>query len=136
MDAMWTKKAEELAQELATQATCLEDLNGVMRALMKTALEKMLHTELEVHLGRGSSTAAAALGEPENVSSPESPSEARGPRNRKNGTSEKTIPGDLRKLPRDVPRDRQGTFQPQLIGKHQRGWRASRKRFWRSTPRV
>lgn len=120
MDAMWTKKAEELAQELATQATSLEDLNGVMRALMKTALEKMLNTELEVHLGRGSSAATAAIDEPEKGSSPPSPSEARAPRNRKNGFSEKTIQGDLGKLPLDVPRDRQGTFEPQLIGKHQR----------------
>lgn len=117
MDAMWTKKAEELAQELATQATSLEDLNGAMRALMKSALEKMLNTELEVHLGRGSSTAA---GDAEVVPSPEAASEARAPRNRRNGYSEKTIQGDLGKLPIDVPRDRLGTFEPQLIGKHQR----------------
>src|SRR5687768_13663377 len=120
MDAMWTKKAEELAQELATQATSLEDLNGVMRALMKTALEKMLNTELEVHLGRGSSAAAAALGGREEGASSQSPSEVRAPRNRKNGSSEKTVQGDLGKLPIDVPRDRQGTFEPQLVGKHQR----------------
>ena len=120
MDANWTKKAEELAEELATQATSLEDLNGVMRALMKAALEKMLNTELEVHLGRGSSAAAAALGGPQETASAENPSEARASRNRKNGFSEKTIQGDLGKLPLDVPRDRQGTFEPQLIGKHQR----------------
>jgi len=34
MDAIIMKKANELAEELAGQATTLEDLNGVMRSLM------------------------------------------------------------------------------------------------------
>jgi transposase-like protein len=114
MDAIVMKKANELAEELAGQATTLEDLNGVMRSLMKAALERMLNTELEVHLGR--------------VSNPVVPERSSGPeeidvpqrRNRKNGTSPKTIQGDLGKLPLDIPRDRNGTFEPQLMPKHQR----------------
>jgi hypothetical protein len=47
MDAKLMKKAEELAQEVAGQATTLDELNGVMRSLMKSALEKMLNAELE-----------------------------------------------------------------------------------------
>ena len=120
MDATFTKKADELAKELATQATTIEELNGVMRSLMKTALEKMLNTELEVHLGRCSSTATAALATAENEllqdgadGSPKRP-------NRKNGCSPKTIQGDMGKLPLEIPRDRDGTFEPQLIGKYQR----------------
>jgi putative transposase len=110
------KKASELAEELAGQATTLEDLNGVMRSLMKSALERMLSTELEVHLGRVSSPAAAM---PEGSSIPEAvDSPIR--RNRKNGTSPKTIQGELGKLPLDIPRDRNGTFEPQLMPKHQR----------------
>ena len=35
MDAILTKKAGELAKELAGQATTLDELNGVMRSLMK-----------------------------------------------------------------------------------------------------
>lgn len=54
MDATLTKKAGELAKEFAGQVTTLEELNGAMRALMKTALETMLNTELDVHLGRAS----------------------------------------------------------------------------------
>ena len=46
--------------------------------------------------------------------------EASPPRNRKNGFSPKTIQGDAGKLPLDIPRDRNGTFQPQRIAKHQR----------------
>ncbi len=56
MDATLMKKADELAEEFAGQATTLEELNEVMRALMKTALERMLTTELDSHLGRVSST--------------------------------------------------------------------------------
>jgi transposase-like protein len=103
-----------LAEELAGQATTLEDLNGVMRSLMKSALERMLNTELEVHLGRGSNPVEAAPAVSlETVDGPQR-------RNRKNGTSPKTIQGELGKLPLDIPRDRNGTFEPQLMPKHQR----------------
>jgi putative transposase len=119
MDAMFTKKADELAKELATQATTIEELNGVLRSLMKTALERMLNTELEVHLGRCSSAAAAALAAENEVAQNGTVGSAK-PSNRKNGCSPKTIQGNLGKLPLEVPRDRDGTFEPQLIGKYQR----------------
>ena len=63
MDATLMKKADELAEEFAGQATTLEELNEVMRALMKTALERMLTTELDSHLGRVSSTGIQPLDE-------------------------------------------------------------------------
>jgi len=118
MDAILTKKADELAKELATQATSLDDLNGVMRSLMKTALERMLNTELELHLGRpvGGSTMAVSP----SPSAADHEDEAPSGRNRKNGHSPKTIQGDMGQLPLDIPRDREGTFEPQLIGKYQR----------------
>jgi transposase-like protein len=40
--------------------------------------------------------------------------------NHRNGTSGKTVLTDDGPLPIEVPRDRQGTFEPQLIGKHER----------------
>ena len=40
--------------------------------------------------------------------------------NRRNGRSRKTVQGDLGELTIATPRDRNGTFEPQLIGKHQR----------------
>ena len=52
MDAILKSQAEQLAREMATQVTTLDDLNGLMRTLMKTALERMLNTEMDVHLGR------------------------------------------------------------------------------------
>jgi putative transposase len=40
--------------------------------------------------------------------------------NQRNGTSGKTVLTDDGPLPIDVPRDREGRFEPQLIGKHKR----------------
>ncbi len=104
MDAHVKKQAAELAHELAGQATTLDELNGVMRTLMKSALERMLNTELEVHLGRGAAEAATAPPR----------------RNRQNGASPNTVQGELGKLPLEIPSDRNGSFQPQLLPKHQR----------------
>jgi len=41
-------------------------------------------------------------------------------RNHRNGTSGKTVITDDGPLPIDVPRDREGTFEPRLIAKHER----------------
>lgn len=111
MDADLTLKAEQLAREIATQAQTLDDLNGLMRTLMKAALERMLDTEMDVHLGRQTIPALPAAVQPGDPAKP---------RNRRNGHSKKTVRGELGELPLDTPRDRQGTFEPQLIAKHQR----------------
>src|SRR5262245_31178060 len=112
MDAILKDRAEQLAQEIAGQATTLEDLNGLMRSMMKSALERMLNTEMDVHLGRRPvpETAVAA---PPVAAEP-------APRNRRNGHSQKTVSGDMGELTVKTPRDRLSTFEPQLIGKHQR----------------
>ena len=41
MDASLRSRAEQLAGEIATQARTAEDLNGLMRLMMKSALERM-----------------------------------------------------------------------------------------------
>lgn len=56
------KKAEELANEVAVQATTLDELSRVVRSLISTALEKMLNAELEAHLGDASQGQDDALG--------------------------------------------------------------------------
>ncbi|VTS01917.1 transposase : Uncharacterized protein (Fragment) OS=Legionella pneumophila str. Leg01/53 GN=N750_17330 PE=4 SV=1: Transposase_mut [Gemmata massiliana] len=54
MDAILKSQAEHLAREMGTRVTTLDDLNGLMRAMMTTARERMLNTEMDVHLhGRG-----------------------------------------------------------------------------------
>lgn len=42
--------------------------------------------------------------------------------NPRNGKSRKTLKGVFGKLPIEIPRDRHGTFEPQLIFKHQTCW--------------
>ena len=42
--------------------------------------------------------------------------------NTRNGKSKKTLKGDFGELPIEVPRDRHGSFEPQLIPKHQTRW--------------
>ena len=124
MDAALTKKANDLAKEFAGQATTLEELNEVMRALMKTALERMLNTELDAHLGRVSATGTQPPDEIIAATNTDSATDAAGgsskARNRRNGTSPKTIQGDMGRLPLAIPRDRDGTFEPLLLGKYQR----------------
>jgi putative transposase len=126
MDASFRSRAEQLATEFAGQAQTAEDLNGFMRLMMKSALERMLNTELDAHLGRRKAPGALDT-DPlpneiavttESAASPATP--AKRPPNRRNGHSQKTVQGDLGELTLDTPRDRAGTFEPQLIGKHQR----------------
>ena len=122
MDASLQKRAEQLATEFASQARTAEDLNGLMRLMMKSALERMLNTELDVHLGRRSPPQADRAESPpasEPVPAALATLPKRGP-NRRNGKSPKTVQGDLGELTIDTPRDREGTFEPQLIPKHQR----------------
>jgi putative transposase len=126
MDASLRSRAEELAGEMASQARTAEDLNGLMRLMMKSALERMLNTEMDVHLGRKTLTVdpdaeklpGEAVTGPVAPSPPVSPGKR--PSNRRNGRSRKTVRGDLGELTIATPRDRNGTFEPQLIGKHQR----------------
>ncbi len=120
MDASLQSRAEQLASEMAGQATTIEDVNGLMRLMMKSAMERMLDTEMDVHLGRRPAARpeeqAAANSQP---SSPPASEEKRPP-NRRNGRSGKRVQGELGEVKLSTPRDRDGTFEPQLIGKHQR----------------
>ena len=52
MDALLQSWAQQLATEFANQATTVEELNELSRLMMKSGLERMLDTEMNVHLGR------------------------------------------------------------------------------------
>jgi putative transposase len=121
MDASLQARAEQLATEFATEARTAEDLNGLMRLMMKSALERMLNTEMDVHLGRKSTVVTAP---PQVDQAPlagaASPRAGKRSPNRRNGHSQKTVQGDLGEVTIATPRDRAGTFEPQLIAKHQR----------------
>ena len=100
MDAILTDKAQRLATEIATQAKTLEDLNGLVKLMMKSALERMLDTELDVHLGR-KQLPGSRVESPAQVAA-NSAAEApirKGAKNRRNGHSQKTVQGSLRGAP-------------------------------------
>lgn len=42
--------------------------------------------------------------------------------NTRNGKSSKTFKGDFGELPIKIPRDRHGSFEPQIVPKHQTLW--------------
>ena len=85
-----------------------EDLigeNGLLKELTKLLVEKALEAEMAAHLGHGKHEPVInAAG------------------NTRNGKSRKTLKGEFGELPIEVPRDRHGTFEPQLIPKHQTRW--------------
>jgi len=98
----------ELIDQLLLGYKKPEDLigeNGLLKQLTKAVLERALQAEMAVHLGYGKHEAV---------------SNATG--NTRNGSSRKTLKGDFGLLPIDIPRDREGSFEPQLIAKHQTHW--------------
>ena len=85
-----------------------EDLigkDGLLKQLTKALVERALQAEMAEHLGHGKHEPV------ENAAG-----------NTRNGKSQKTLKGDFGALPIDVPRDRHGSFEPQLIPKHQTRW--------------
>jgi len=82
----------------------LFEKDGLLDELKKALAERMLNAELDHHL----ETEAADESEPGK------------PRNHRNGYSAKTVLTDTGKLELETPRDRQGTFSPQLIAKYRR----------------
>lgn len=126
MDALLREQAEQLAKQMAGEIQTAEDLSAMMQMMAKSVIERVLDTEMNIHLADEKATLdradspEAAFGEAS--STPEeqpSPGKAKG-RNRRNGRSSKTIQGDLGEVTISTPRDRNGTFEPQLVPKHQR----------------
>src|SRR3989442_1255152 len=76
--------------------------NGLLKQLTKQLLERAMAAELTEHVGYEKHDAAG------NKSG-----------NSRNGKSGKTLKGSFGTMPIEVPRDRNGTFEPQIIEKHQ-----------------
>lgn len=95
----------ELIDELLKDYRSPEDLmgeSGIVKQLTKALIERCLSAELDHHL-------AEEKAEPE----------LERPRNRRNGTSKKTVKGEFGEAEIGIPRDRNGAFEPQLIEKGQ-----------------
>jgi len=85
-----------------------EDLigeNGLLKQLTKALVERALQAEMAEHLGHDKhETVINATG------------------NTRNGKSRKTLKGEFGELPIEIPRDREGSFEPRIISKHQTRW--------------
>jgi putative transposase len=98
--------SEEVLNELLKDYQKPEDLlgqNGLLKQLQKRLLEKAMGAELTVHLGYGKHEAAG-----------------KNTGNSRNGTTPKTLKGEFGNLELATPRDRNGTFEPQIVAKGQR----------------
>ena len=116
MDAMLRERAEQLATEMAGQIHTAEDLSEMMQMMAKSVIERVLDAEMDVHLGRQKAASVDGSESDEERSS----SGEKKRRNRRNGRSSKTIQGDLGEVRIATPRDRDASFEPQLVPKHQR----------------
>jgi len=97
---------DEVLNELLRDYQKPEDLlgqNGLLKQLQKRLLEKAMGAELTVHLGYGKHDPAG-----------------KNSGNSRNGTSPKTLKGEFGKLDLATPRDRNGSFEPQIVAKGQR----------------
>src|SRR6188768_3092812 len=97
---------DELVDQLLKGYSKPEDLlgpGGLIKQLMGKLISRAMDAELTHHLGyeRG-----------------QEPTET--PGNRRNGKGRKTVRTDGGPVDVEVPRDREGTFEPKIVGKHER----------------
>lgn len=94
------KQLRALAAEFAKKRKTPEDLNQFSRLLKKMTVEAALNAELTEHLGYEKH-------------------QPRKGKNARNGYTSKTVICDEGEIDIETPRDRDGTFEPQLIRKNQ-----------------
>ena len=96
----------ELIDELLGEYSGPEDLlgpTGLIKELTGALVSRAMDAELTHHLGYDPGSQPPA-----------------GQGNRRNGTGSKTLRTDGGPITIEVPRDRQGSFEPQIVPKHQR----------------
>ena len=98
---MKKKDLQAIAEAAAKNIKTEDDLNVFRQMLTKITVETALNAELEDHLGFGK-------GEESDAS------------NNRNGYTSKTLQTEDGQFELDTPRDRVGSFEPQLVKKHQR----------------
>jgi transposase-like protein len=95
--------AEQLVARARAEGVELTGDDGLLTAMVRQVLQTGLEVELADHLGY----------------EPYDPA-GRGSGNSRNGSSAKTVTTDVGDVSLRVPRDRNGTFEPQTVPKHQR----------------
>lgn len=99
-------KHEALLDELLKDYTSPQDIlgeHGLLKQLTKRVVERVLEAELTAHLGYAPHRRQWAEEQ-----------------NARNGKGQKTVQTDTGPLDLAVPRDRNGSFAPQLVPKRQR----------------
>lgn len=94
------KELEAFAKQAAKSIKTTTDLTDFTQMLTKVAVEAALNAELEEHLGYSKHEQCDST-------------------NSRNGSSSKTIRTESGQFEMDTPRDRQGSFEPQLVKKQQ-----------------
>ena len=94
---------KELIDQFVTGPMIAEAVNAASLSFKKALIERALGAELGHHLGY-----ARGAAKPEDAS------------NHRNGASAKTVLTDEGPVRIEVPRDREGSFEPVLIPKHER----------------
>ncbi len=95
------KLIDNLLKDYKTPEEILGE-GGLLKQLTKAVLERAMQAELTEHLGY----------EPHDAAGDNSG-------NSRNGKSRKTLKGEFGNLPLDVPRDRNSSFEPQIVPKGQ-----------------
>jgi putative transposase len=95
--------ARELVERARTEGVELVGPGGLLTDLTKSVLETALEVEIEDHLGY-----------------PKHASEGRNTGNSRNGSRSKTVLTEVGEVEIAVPRDREGSFEPQIVKKRQR----------------
>jgi putative transposase len=95
--------AEELVARARAQGVELTGDDGLLTAMIRQVLQTGLEVELSDHLGY----------------EPHDPA-GRGSGNSRNGSYPKTVTTDIGEVDLRMPRDRNGSFDPQTVPKHQR----------------
>ena len=98
---MKKKELEAIAHAAAKNIKTEADLNEFRQMLTKITVETALNAELDDHLGFGKH-------------------EQSDTDNSRNGYTSKTLQTEEGQFELDTPRDRAGSFEPQLVKKHQR----------------
>jgi putative transposase len=95
--------AQDLVDRARSEGVNLVGPGGLLAGLTKTVLETALEVEMTEHLGYDKHEQAGRNGE-----------------NSRNGTRSKTVLTPIGPVTIDVPRDRDGTFDPGIVRKRQR----------------
>jgi len=95
--------ARQLVAQAAGQGVQLTGEGGLLTVLTRQVLQAALEAEMAAHLG-------FERGDPA----------GRGAPNVRNGSYPKTVRTEIGEMTVDVPRDRQGLFEPVIVAKHQR----------------